>query len=63
MICEYTGVAETEEYAHDVLAGNEAPIGKDDGATLGVPFVIQTPAQEFSAKTDDNYNYAPVTIK
>ena len=61
MICEYTGVAETEAYALQVLAGKEAYTTQADGATNNLPFVLQAPAEEFVNK-DDNYNYAPVTI-
>lgn len=65
MICEYTGVAETEEYALQVLAGKEAVIAEEGNTAIPsttVPFVIHVPAGEFQAKTDDYYNYAPVTI-
>jgi len=61
MICEYTGVAETEAYALQVLAGKEAYTTQADGATNNLPFVLQAPAVEFVNK-DDKYNYAPVTI-
>ena len=65
MICEYTGVAETEAYALQVLAGKEAVTSVGGGDTnipsTTVPFVIHTPENDFSAK-DDYYNYAPVTI-
>ena len=64
MICEYTGVAETEAYALQVLAGKEAVMPTAGGYVIPsttVPFVIHTPENDFSAK-DDYYNYAPVTI-
>ena len=62
MICEYTGVAETEEYALQVLAGKEAFTSQANGAANNVPFVLQAPGSSFADKTDDHYNYAPVTI-
>ena len=65
MICEYTGVAETEAYAHEVLAGYEAPIGKDaaDALTPKIPFVLHTAGGAYAdSATQDYYNYAPVTI-
>ena len=66
LICEYTGVAETEEYALHVLAGKEAVIVDATADTAipstTVPFVIHKPAGAFADKTDDYYNYAPVTI-
>ena len=64
MICEYTGVAETEAYALQVLAGKEAVMPDAGGYVIPsttVPFVIHTPEKEFAAK-DNYYNYAPVTI-
>ena len=61
MICEYTGVAETEALALQVLAGKEAYTSQADGATNKLPYVLQAPANNFVDK-DDKYNYAPVTI-
>lgn len=64
MICEYTGVAETEAYAHQVLAGKEASIGRTaaNALTTKLPFVLHAASSDFASKTDDHYNYAPVTI-
>lgn len=64
LICEYTGVAETEEYALQVLAGKEAVIAAADNTAIPsttVPFVIHKAQGNFADK-DDYYNYAPVTI-
>ena len=65
MICEYTGVAETEAYAHQVLAGKEASITRDvaNGLTPKLPFVLYTAGGAYAdSATQDYYNYAPATI-
>ena len=65
MICEYTGVAETEAYAHQVLAGKEASTSRNDanGLTPKLPFVLHTAGGAYvDSATQDYYNYAPVTI-
>ena len=64
LICEYTGVAETEAYALQVLAGKEALKPAAGGYVIPdttLPFVIHTPEKTFAEGTN-NYNYAPVTI-
>ena len=58
MICEYTGVAETEALAHQVLVGKEAHIGK--AAYAGLPYIAHDNGVLWPAEGANDY--APVTI-